>query len=1432
LRSDLARLFLLGVTLGAPFLPVPWSALLLLALLLISLARRPPRREAVIIGVSLSIAILALAVTWEAELRRSSSEAEWVETAGRQYARLWDDLGTDAAAGAQALGKPPGDMRTRLEAFGSLSRIESESARGRGRRSLLLLDPDGAAVAWAGEGLLHEVDPERVPRSGLSYQASFGAVTLFSVQPLPSESQVRRPWRVVAGASFPTDTLPFPAIPRRLRWSVVDSPAEVLPDVTAVPLKGAPTLVVSHPGPAEPAGRPWALHLAWAGIAFAFIALAVMRGVGLVLPREALESKAEREPERGSERRRWVALLFLSGVFAVGMAAALPPALLALLGAGVGLAAAGLAGTMGEQRASQDGPSPTNFGRAEVSSPLGGGGLEQGGGKGAVPEKLTPWGPGSEGPTHWWWTALFGGLAAVLLCAAAWFLQGQGPPLDLSAGILADPEPFSVRFAFAAAAFGLLCLSGRRRGAETPPGDRWAWGAVLALLAGAALADYPAAAVALLAAGAGAGAVYADRRRLGHIMSLAAVALMAVLLASGGSEVAYRLRLRSWSARDLLTQLVPPSAKQNAAVQEELRLYLEKSDLQQVAPRPPAGLNRQDLAFTLWRGSPLSRLHALSALVVVPREGVASSFSFGLPTVRSGRLDWSPERWEDLTLPMWGNTLITGETEIRFAGQPWGTARYWLMPRPGFQLGDSRRLEDVEIGLLRGGPDSGPFEEEQGPLLYALYAPDGRAAISPWEEAPPLPRALRLPPGRRQASGVMDTPSGRAYTYVHAMAEGWEVVYVPVEKPLDALERVANASLGVLLLLALCAPPVLLLALPRAAFRDVLWRAVRSYSKRLIIVYTVLLLVPLLLLNAVLVRSMEDRLRRQQRNAGEAALIAAQKILGEKLLNLPPGFGVDTGLGDRLLSDLSEIVRHEMNLYYGSGIYASSKHELFAAGLLPNRIPGEVYSRLSLLGYGLSSRTNRVGDAAYLEIYAPLRLPGVAAGEDRLFLSMPLLAQQEEVSRELARLRRHGLLITLSLFLLLVAVGTRLARNFTRPITELVAGTRRIAAGATSLEMSPTELELAALVEAVDDMAGRIARGREQLLREKQVVERMVENITSGVISLDRDGRVLMHNRVAAELLGARVGESLEGAVTEQEHLAPVTAFLKTIEPRHEGERSEMARGDMERTTVRLADPDGTDREWSLIWVPLPGAGEPAALLVVEDATEVLRNQRLLAWAEMARIIAHEIKNPLTPIRLSAEHMREVWRRDPEHFDKVFERCTVNILTQVEELRSIASEFSTYSAILQIDPKPGDLTAAIADLAEGYRAAPPPGVRVGLETDGPIPARFDAKLLGRAVRNLLENALRAAAAHAGGHGEVLVRVVKDNGHARISVTDNGPGVRPENLPRIFDPYFSTHDTGTGLGLPIARRVVEEHGGHITARNRAEGGLEVVITLPV
>jgi signal transduction histidine kinase len=630
------------------------------------------------------------------------------------------------------------------------------------------------------------------------------------------------------------------------------------------------------------------------------------------------------------------------------------------------------------------------------------------------------------------------------------------------------------------------------------------------------------------------------------------------------------------------------------------------------------------------------------------------------------------------------------------------------------------------------------------------------------------------------------------------------------------LERVGTQATATLLLLAAAVLLVLILALPRPGFRQLLHRVLRSYSKRLLILYTLLVLVPLPLLNLAFIAGVKERLWLQQKAAGEGALLAAQRYLLEDLENLPLGFSLDFTFAERL-RELSSIIRHDVNLYYGSreSRIVSSRPELFAAGLLPKRVPGEVFSRLSLEGYNLTSRQREVEDTAYVELYAPLRV--TTAGPVRFILSVPLLAQQEEVAEQLGHLRRHSILVTALLFAILVTVSARLAQGFAAPITQLVEGTRRIAAGASSLNLAPTEWELAELVQAVDDMAARIALGRRQLLREKHVVERIVEHITSGVVSLDRQRRVLMHNRVAAQMVGARTGVSLDELLAENPRLAPVRDFLARA-----GDEGPV------QEAVKLSLGEGEDREWSLIWVPIAGTEEPASLLVVEDATEVLRGQRLEAWAEMARIIAHEIKNPLTPIRLSTEHLREVYRRDPVHLDTVFERCTSNILKQVEELRLIATEFSTYSSILHIDPHTGDLAAAVGELVESYQTAPPPGIRILYQPPAEgLEARFDDRLLGRAVRNLLENAVRASA----GGGEVTVTVRREADSAVIRVTDRGSGVEPSLLAKIFDPYFSTYDSGTGLGLPISRRIVEEHGGTILARNREGGGLEVEITIP-
>jgi signal transduction histidine kinase len=1423
-------------------------------------------------GGALLLAVLALAAAAHGGAEPALSGA------GRAYERIWDDLDRAAAGAADAL-PPPAEMAAEpLGVFATLA--ERTPGPGELGPSLMVLDPDGAALVWSGPGLLHDPRQGELPAEGATFTASFGAVTLFSVRPL---EDARRPWRVVAARSFTTDRLPAVASrlapPPRAAWSVVADPEDAAAGVAVFEFPGKPSLVVDPGSPEAVPGTRAPVRLAWALIGAALLALALMRGVGMALPAAAAPAPS---PDGAA-----LAALALGGLIAGGLAAAAPPWALAVLAGGGALAAVAVLRTVGTPPGTAPGTVP---GRAVTPA---------GPSSGTVPDPGrsdpdavrdtalgTPTGgSGLELALRWvrpaWQAGALGAAAALALTCAAWALLGRDGGavlggvrgLDLGAALFGEPARFVLRLAFAAAAFGLLLLAAGPAGArpagsppiaagEPPENDRVAWLAFAALLAASAAHDLPLAALPLLAAGAGAASVWlAGRGGAGGPATVAVALLAAVLLAAGSWEAAYRIRLRA-GLEAAVPALTPPEPSALAAWRSRSALRLTGIDLERVVPREPAGLERQDLAFVLWRGSPLARADAVSALVVEPAAGAAATFSFGLPLGPGGAPAATADELTEAAGWPGASPPLAGEAELRQGGQPWGRLRWWLVPRPGFLLPGPAGPREIEVELLRGGPAGGlrPAGLPE-PALFALYAAGGQALVSPWPETPPLPEALTGPvpsdgTGAARRARVR-TPEGWAWGFSAWGGDAWAVAYLPLLGPLAGLERVGTHAAGSLLFTALVSVLALALALPRPAFRDVLRRAVRSYSKRLLVVYTLLLLVPLLLLNLVLMAAVEERLRREQRAAGEAALESAQRQVADLLESLPPGFGLDTSLDNELLTRISRVIRHEVNLYWRSAIYASSKADLFAAGLLPRRIPGDVHARLAFRGFELASRTNRVGRASYLELYSPLRVPGAPPAPGQLVLSVPLLAQQEEVARDLASLRRQSFLVTAALLALLTAVGVRLARNFTRPLMEVVRGTGRIAAGATSLDVAPRDLELAALVSAVDAMARRIAEGREKLVREKQVVERMVENITSGVVSLDAAGRVLMHNRVAAELLGVGEDEALAAALARREHLAPVAEFVGEVAGDvagqggaaggaggRDGATAPAGRppGQPSARTVRLPGDDGEEREWSLVWVPVPGPGEPAALLVVEDATETLRGQRLQAWAEMARIIAHEIKNPLTPLRLNVEHLRQVWRDrfapaagvaddgdEGERFAAVLDRCTANALAQVEELRQIATDFSTYSSIPRIDPRPGDLAAAMRELAEAYRAAPPPGVAVEFDArPEELPARFDRKLLGRAVRNLIENALRASA----GGGTVRLSVEGADGTARIAVADCGPGVAPELLGRIFHPYFSTHDSGTGLGLPIARQIAEEHGGAIHARNRSGGGLEVAITIPL
>ncbi len=1329
---------------AAPFAPGLAAPLLLAAALGLWLGRGLGRYEKLLVAVPWLGALALFAVLALSALGQPGQpETARLERLVRdQFGELFESIEGAAGEAAARLEGPIADRLGRQTAFNHLAEV---AAAGPPRLSYLLLDPDGTAIAWSGEGLVHDLEKLEIQAARRVFRTSLSAVTMASVEVL---DWGRRPWAVVVGRSLPTDDLPRPirgAGPRR--WSLVEAEEPVAAGLMRVSLGAGPALVVDT-APTIGAARPSPAPLP--RLAAALVGLALFAFAAARVTRPGASAPAARR-------------------------AALPALAVVSAGAVVVLSALGVA------------PLPAALGVLAAAAAL----IAWVIARDAL--RLPP--------------AVVGPLAALLPFLAAFGFERLLAPLDLGSRIGGTLEEHLTRLAAFAVALGMLSLAGGR-GSSSPLGSRWAWWSLAALVAAGATLDLPWAAPVLAVAGATLAAIWArsraERRRASGLVALC---LLASLVAAVGWEAGHRAALKSYLERQVLPGMAPPSTLESEEIVLAVDSVLGGSDLSGIALRDLRLLDVRDLAFALWRRSPLATQGALSAVQVEGPGGRRSSFSFGLPVGEEGALDRSPARWEQLRLSLRESALVEGETELFFGGERWGLLRYWMLLRPGFRLAEGP-IDGLAEGLLRGEPVA--YRPPAGVLHsahFALYAPGGKVLLSPWNETPPL---AALP----ERGGVVETPAGRAFVFREDGEEGVRTLFMPRLGPAAAIERVGTHAMGLVVALSALIAGGLLLTFRAGALRRAVRRALSSYSRRLVIVYSLLALVPLLALNLVVLRIVGQRLDREQLANGAAAVESAQHILGDYVLSLDPGFGIDTALDDELLSWLSRVVHREFNLYWGSSVYASSKRELFTAGLLPERIPGEIYSRLALREAELAARTNRAGGSTYLELYAPIEVPGVSLDLARLFVSMPLLAQEVEVAEELAALRRKVILVTAALALLLAAVGVRLARNFTAPLMEIVEGTQRIAAGAASLELKPTELELATLVEAIDRMAERIADGRRTLMREKALVERMIDNITAGVVSVDSEGRVLMLNRVAGRLLEVEVGDRLKEAVTGVERLRKVADFL--------------GQPDEPSATVELEDPGGGEHEWTLVWVPLPGGGEPSALLVVEDVTEVVRGQRLAAWAEMARIIAHEIKNPLTPIRLSAEHMRQVWETDREQLDEVFERCTTNILRQVDELQQISGEFSAYSRIPRIDLQPGDLAGAVAGVVEAYRAAPPEGIEIEFEADPPrVPASFDARLLGRAVRNLIENALRATAAG----GRVRITVESDARRARVRVADTGPGVDPQILARIFDPYFSTYDSGTGLGLPIARRIAEEHGGEVHARNLPEGGLEIEITIP-
>jgi len=466
---------------------------------------------------------------------------------------------------------------------------------------------------------------------------------------------------------------------------------------------------------------------------------------------------------------------------------------------------------------------------------------------------------------------------------------------------------------------------------------------------------------------------------------------------------------------------------------------------------------------------------------------------------------------------------------------------------------------------------------------------------------------------------------------------------------------------------------------------------------------------------------------------------------------------------------------------------------------------------------------------------------------DRLEARVRGISQSFREFKQLKLLKTpiKGIYILLFLLMTLIVVfsftwfGLYLARGITGPIEQLAEGTREVAAGNLAYKV-PTrgDDEIGVLVQSFNRMTDDLAKSKRQLeeayldlsdkhteLEDRRVyIETVLEAITTGVISFDPLGRLTTINRGAARMLGVNestaVGRFLEDVFAGPELRAVVAQVHRTRRPRAASTELEFQLRRSGATLSLLASATalrGPDGEYT------------GAVVVLDDLTELLKAQRVAAWREVAQRIAHEIKNPLTPIQLSAQRLRRRLARTPGEERLVLE-CTETIIHEVEGLKHLVDEFSRFARMPVLTPRPTDVRQIIDGVASLYRESHP-ALSITTRHAGDLPLlEVDPDHIKRAVLNLVDNAVEAI----GDSGVVRVETVHvpETGHARIIVADNGPGISSEDRERLFLPYFSTKVSGMGLGLPIVHEIVTEHGGTIRVEDNEPTGTRFVIEVPV
>ena len=437
--------------------------------------------------------------------------------------------------------------------------------------------------------------------------------------------------------------------------------------------------------------------------------------------------------------------------------------------------------------------------------------------------------------------------------------------------------------------------------------------------------------------------------------------------------------------------------------------------------------------------------------------------------------------------------------------------------------------------------------------------------------------------------------------------------------------------------------------------------------------------------------------------------------------------------------------------------------------------------------------------------------------------------------------RQSGFQITFVLIFVVVAllvllssiwVGLAFANQLVRPISGLISAAERVRAGELSARVEEGDEgdEIGSLSRAFNRMTGQLEEQRDELVEankqldeRRQFTEAVLGGVSAGVIGLDANGLVTLPNRSALSLLDSSAdiltGRSVEDGVPEMMHL------LQEAQARPDRlieEEIELDRGGRKRTLLVRIVAEKMD-------------GNIVGYVVTfDDITALVAAQRTAAWADVARRIAHEIKNPLTPIQLAAERLKRKYMSEVSSEPEIFSACTDTIVRQVNDIRQMVDEFSAFARMPTAVMQPENLQPIVQQAVLLQRVAHPE-IEFALDLPNePVIMDCDSRQLGQCLTNLLKNAAEAiesrdgTAAGAEETGNITVKVRAESGERVIEIEDNGPGLPAENRDRLSEPYVTTRVRGTGLGLAIVSKIMEDHAGEFILSDRTSGGARAVL----